>query len=141
MPKSFKVRVDQINASKVKLKVFIIFPDGTDFWDSKNFALQLIFDSARTLSNNCALTDSITEEQIADNYWLVNFDEDYIRSVTLENIQNFPFTENFILNLENPQQLPQADYSIEVTNPKWIAHLKEGSVWESAAYDAYDELC
>ena len=30
--------------------------------------------------------------------------------------------------------LPMATYTIDVTDPQWIAHLQVGSTWESAAY-------
>lgn len=33
----------------------------------------------------------------------------------------------------DPAQLPSATYEIDVTDPRWIAHLDLGSRWESAA--------
>jgi hypothetical protein len=34
----------------------------------------------------------------------------------------------------DPAQQPSATYAIDVTDPRWIAHLHVGSQWESAAY-------
>lgn len=34
----------------------------------------------------------------------------------------------------DPARLPAATYEIDVTDPRWIAHLELGSQWESAAY-------
>jgi hypothetical protein len=34
----------------------------------------------------------------------------------------------------DPAQRPSATYAIEVTDPRWIAHLAVGARWESAAY-------
>jgi hypothetical protein len=34
----------------------------------------------------------------------------------------------------DPEHLPVATYTIDVTDPPWIAHLTVGSSWESAAY-------
>lgn len=35
---------------------------------------------------------------------------------------------------DDPARLPTATYEIEVTEPRWIAHLAPGARWESAAY-------
>lgn len=35
---------------------------------------------------------------------------------------------------DDPARLPTATYEIEVTDPRWIAHLAPGDRWESAAY-------
>jgi hypothetical protein len=35
---------------------------------------------------------------------------------------------------DEPANLPVATYTIDVTDPQWIAHLAVGSAWESAAY-------
>jgi hypothetical protein len=35
---------------------------------------------------------------------------------------------------QDPSRLPTATYEIDVTDPRWIAHLEIGSRWESAAY-------
>lgn len=35
---------------------------------------------------------------------------------------------------DDPARLPTATYEIEVTEPRWIAHLAPGDRWESAAY-------
>jgi hypothetical protein len=34
----------------------------------------------------------------------------------------------------DPENLPVATYTVDVTDPRWIAHLTIGSTWESAAY-------
>jgi hypothetical protein len=34
----------------------------------------------------------------------------------------------------DPLRTPTATYKIEVTDPRWIAHLKVGQRWDSAAY-------
>lgn len=34
----------------------------------------------------------------------------------------------------DPVQRPSAAYTIDVTDPHWIAHLEVGTAWESAAY-------
>jgi hypothetical protein len=34
----------------------------------------------------------------------------------------------------DPAKLPTATYDIDVTDPRWIAHLERGQRWESAAY-------
>jgi hypothetical protein len=34
----------------------------------------------------------------------------------------------------DPAQQPSATYAIDVTDPRWIAHLDVGTHWESAAY-------
>ena len=35
---------------------------------------------------------------------------------------------------DEPANLPVAMYTIDVTDPRWIAHLEVGSSWDSAAY-------
>lgn len=35
---------------------------------------------------------------------------------------------------DDPARLPTATYELEVTEPRWIAHLAPGDRWESAAY-------
>lgn len=35
---------------------------------------------------------------------------------------------------DDPARLPTATYELEVTEPRWIAHLAPGDRWDSAAY-------
>lgn len=87
----------------------------------------------------------------------------YIASVEVSNVKNSPFDEGAVKQRINqqlkekgiakgtqaweqafseqwsafwskPGNRPSSTYTIRVTEPRWIAHLKPGKAWESAAY-------
>lgn len=67
----------------------------------------------------------------------------FIKSVNIKDLKNYPRDVNFDemsedefdAYWENEEGLPQATLVIQVTDPKWIAHLESGMEWETAAYD------
>lgn len=86
--------------------------------------------------------DKITRE---DEF---EFAKNYVVKMELRDFENFPFKSAFTDSkflwhaldeqtgiFKNQEHLPQAVYTMEVTDEKWIAHLEVGQVWESTACD------
>lgn len=110
------------------------------------------------------LAEAISPEQIEDDDWLTDNAQDYIASVTLSDVQREPYDEDATQELideqvraqgisqdnqsewkrawnsaweafwKDPSNLPVATYTIKVTDPRWISHLKLEQSWDSAAY-------
>jgi hypothetical protein len=110
------------------------------------------------------LGEAVQPEQIFDEAFLDGNVDRFIEHVTLRNVRNAPldvealhdkierelsarkvrrddraawraaWDERWDAFWRDPAQLPTATYEIDVTDPRWIAHLGLGSHWESAAY-------
>lgn len=110
------------------------------------------------------LGDAIQLEQTHDDAFLDANVDRYIAHVQLGNLRNAPldvealrddidrqltargvrredkpvwrdaWSEQWDAFWSDPNRLPTATYEIDVTDPRWIAHLERGSAWESAAF-------
>jgi hypothetical protein len=109
------------------------------------------------------LGSAITEDQIYDDRWLAAHGPEFIKSVELANVVNGEtsresseafiekqliaegkkpdddgwqeqFRERLVKFWRDPKNTPSAVYIIRVTDGKWLAHLKPGQKWDSAAF-------
>jgi hypothetical protein len=109
------------------------------------------------------LGDAITEDQIYDDDWLAQHGGEFLKSVELTNVVNGDVDrassqariekalvaegkkrrskgwdalvlERMKRFWSDPKNLPSAVYVIQATDEKWLAHLKPGQKWNSAAF-------
>lgn len=110
------------------------------------------------------LGDAVSLEQLHDDAFLDASVDRFIARVQLGNLRNAPldvealradidrqliargvrredrpvwrdaWSELWDAFWSDPARQPAATYDIEVTDPRWLAHLQPGSAWESAAF-------
>jgi len=109
-------------------------------WEFKNYKETLIYKDLEKRGD-----DSFSKITADDEF---EFAKNYIVKMELSDFENFPFktefteSENLWHELDeqtglfhNQDHLPQAVYTMEVTDKKWIAHLEVGQVWETTSCD------
>lgn len=122
----------------VTLKVYIVHPDESEFYQKKNYALQLIWFPANPLLNVIyPLGTVIPIDLFFDTNWMNQHCSDFIESAKIIETKNYQVPQNldFSNALSRLHELPMAILLITVTNPKWISHIQKGDNWRSAAYD------
>jgi hypothetical protein len=126
----FNVEVDEVEGTRAKLTLVSVHPDAGPFGKDKVFSLRLIHEPSFELTDGfesrglCPLGDAIPYMKIMNEEWAHENAGRFIASVDVE-----------------PKDLPAevpvdtvATYTIEVTDPKWIEHLKPGQTWHSATF-------
>lgn len=142
----FRARLEKIKGRECQIRLYIIHPDQTRFYASKSFALQLLWDAVRspdvTDGQSSPLGLAIRAGEICDLEYVTQHEDSYIESVRYLERKNYPRSVNFegmtdeeFDNYWNDEEgLPQAVLLIQVTDPRWIAHLSNGVMWETSAY-------
>ena len=119
----WSVEVVAKDGARITLRVAPIHPDAGRYSDGAVFALRLLYDEAYGYGPGLVrevrgpLGEAIALEQTFDAGVMAGAVDRFVRAVAVE---------------------PGADaatYRIEVTDPRWLAHLAVGQRWESAAYD------
>ena len=126
----FNVEVDEVSGTTAVLTLVSAHPDAGPFATDKVFSLRLIhepsFELTRPFESRglAPLGDEIAYKQMRDEDWAKENAGRFIESVDVE-----------------PKDLPAevpvdtvAKYTIRVTDPKWIEHLKPGKTWQSATF-------
>jgi hypothetical protein len=143
----FRARVENIQGLECQIRLYIIHPDQTRFYASQSFALQLIWDATRapdvTNEQSSPLALEISIDEICDPQYVIENQDKYIELVRYLEYKNYPRTVNFEEMTEeefdaywkNEEGLPQALLLIQVTDLRWIAHLSNGLVWDTSAYN------
>lgn len=122
----------------VTLKVYIIHADESEFYEKKNYALQLLwYNSVSKPETVNELRNTITPDNFFDTTWVNKHCSEYIESVKIIEVRHYPVPENLSFNnaMEHFMELPMALFFITVTSPLWIAHIECHSIWKSAAYE------
>ena len=139
----FRVKVIEKDNDTLVLRLGMISAEQPDFYDSKSFALALLYDPiVREQVADAPLAKAVTFENTLEIDWLETHLDEYVRSTRLFDVVNHPRTVD-LSTLSAKQQrdfwksgtAPQASLEIAVTDPRWIAHLQRGDQWETAAYD------
>ena len=77
----FKARVEKLDGQTAQIRLFIIHPDQTRFYLSKNFVLQVLWDAfgaAKKDSEGSPLAQAISTAQILDSSYVVGHHDDFI---------------------------------------------------------------
>jgi hypothetical protein len=138
----FKACLEKIEGLKCQIKLYIIHPDQTRFYASKSFALQLIWDATRAFES-CPLALEIGADKISDPEYVLKHQDSYVESVSYLEFKNYPRSVSFDDMTDgefnkywkDEEGLPQAVLQIQVTDFRWIAHLSNGLVWETSAFN------
>ena len=89
------------------------------------------------------MADGYVIENTNDAGWARAHVDAYVRSCRLFDVTNHPIAVDLVAMTGAERRrffkssvAPHASLEIVVTDPRWIAHLKRGQTWETAAYDA-----
>ena len=120
----------------IEIELRQVHADAGPFPRGPVFALRLLFDEARELDENyrarpCGpLAEAITFDELLDDDTARRRVSEFIREVEIDVVR--PSRDGAALT---DGRLPGlARYRIEVTAPSWIAHLRYGQCWDSAAF-------
>lgn len=144
---NFAVRVLEKRGAHLKLELTIIRSGQEEFYCAKNVGLQLIYNidsrrhEAKLLAS--ALGTQVTPERIVDRPWLLANAPRFIEDIQIDEKTSFPddvyldeLSEDELEDLwKDRSKLPKAIYSIRVTDPRWIEHLRTGQRWDAGVYD------
>jgi len=140
----FHVKVSDVSHTRIMLSLRIITGEQPDFYSSKSFALMLVYDPIiHEMVSDAPLGRELSFDDTMNGEWLYDHVDEYIQSAVLEDVRNQPFTAD--LKAMSPKQrrdffrssrAPSARFEITVTQPEWLAHLRKGMEWDSAAFDA-----
>ncbi len=147
MSELFRVEALRVAENTVTLQLVIIHPDQQRFYTTRSFALQLLWEpthlsyeyDGKTVYHHApsALGQAITVENIQDRDFVITHQAQIIAAVARLKTVNYP-ADNYpfgAVDWDNATSLPRAALEITVTEPRWIAHLHAGMVWDSAAYN------
>lgn len=138
-----KIKVLSNLGDTVNLCVKIVSPSEYYFHEKKNFALQIIWESAQLFDfTDSPLLKHISADQIADEEWVHENQDKFIKNVKILSTKNYPAKDRLSkmkrLAFEEfrlKHGMPEAEFFVEVTDKKLLKHLKQGVEWESASYD------
>lgn len=122
----------------VTLRVYIVHVDESEFYQKKNYALQLLWYNANPeLGTFTPLGNAIPTDTFFDTNWVNQHCGEFIESLKIIETKNYPVSPDlsFSNSMSRLDELPMAIILITVTNPKWIEHIQKGATWKSAAYD------
>jgi hypothetical protein len=128
----WEVEVAELTDTKTKLRVTMVHPDASPYATDAMFVLQLLYDTARVLDDDFndvpagPLGETVAFDALDSEKWIRDNGARFIASAWIEHVR-VP-AEDSIGTV--------ATYVIEVTDPRWIAHLRTGQCWDSAAWSA-----
>jgi hypothetical protein len=141
----FHVKVLECSGVDATLELRIITGDQPDFDSGPSFALMLLYDPIdKELALDAPLARAVSVGQTTDPKWLDEHVDEYIDDAVLTNLRNHPVAVD--LERMSPEErrdffgsarAPVAVFEVTVTKPEWIAHLRRGMEWDTAAYDAF----
>ena len=149
---NFSIKVVSKKGTHLELELTITRAGQEEFYCARNFALQLIYNinshkHAQGLKTS-PLGKKVCPENLSDKHWLMTNQKKFIKEVRIISTKNYPLEEDteqwadekFKAFWSDKSKLPKAIYSIEVTDEKWIEHIRPGQRWEAAAYDFFADL-
>lgn len=148
MPRNnFLIDVINKEGTILMLAVYIIRASQEEFYKAKNFALQLLYnddtEERADLIKRSALGKAVKPEDLYNKKWLVLNQSRFIKSIEMIEQKNFPVPNAVRDNEENKafwsdkNKIPLTIYKIEVTDEKWIEHIKINDSWFSASVDYF----
>ena len=126
----FNVEVADVEGTHVKLTLVSVHSHAGPFGTDPVFALRLLHEPAFELDEHlnytglCPLGEAVTYDDVMDGEWARENASRFIAAVEVR-------------PADLPEEVPTgtlAGYEIEVTDPQWVEHLRNGQTWDSAAF-------
>lgn len=130
----WEVEVTELTDTKTKLRVTMVHPDASPYTTDAMFVLQLLFDPARELDDAFdyvpagPLGEAVAFDDLDDEAWIRDNGGRFVASAAIERVE---------VSWEEPVSTV-ATYVIVATDPRWLAHLRVGQRWDSAAWSSLD---
>jgi hypothetical protein len=142
----FHVKVIKVSDTRLVLQLRIITGEQPSFYCGKAFALMLLYDPiVNDVVRDAPLSREVSFDNTMDSDWLDEHVDEYIQSTSLDEVRNHPFTADLDgmspkqrRDFFNSRRVPSARFTVTVTRPEWLAHLRKGMEWDTAAYDALE---
>lgn len=153
------IRILEKKGRILTFKTYLIYIDWSTLPRTHGFGLMMLCDSCNSKNNykeSSLYKDLEENESLLKNYsdlyeaLMENHEgaKGYVEKLVVSDFKNFPLKEEFTnhpklwheLNsetntFENEEHLPQATYTLEVTDERWIRHINPGEVWETTICD------
>lgn len=139
------IRILAKNDRTLTFKTYLIYSDWNSLPRTHGFGLLVLEDRARESDHeHCALAQEMKQyDFIEDNYAQAR---KIVSKMEVSDFQNFPLTDEFMERtwhyidgttgkFHAEEFLPQAVYTLEVTDAKWLEHMQVGDVWETTSCD------
>lgn len=145
----FEAHATRKDGTLLEARVYIVHPHQFQFYESKSFALQLLWDATPPSAHaRVPLTKTVGLNEISEPDWVLKHEGEFIESVEVLETANYPITYEWDEMTEGEQdalfkdksKMASALYRIEVTRPEWLDGISPGQSWDSAAADLSNYL-
>lgn len=145
----FKAQATRKEGAVLEARVYIVHPHQFQFYESKSFALQLLWDATPPSARaSTPLTRAVGGGQISEPDWVLKHEGEFIKSVEVLETSNYPIEYEWDEMTEAEQdalfkdesKAASALYRIEVTRPEWLDGISPPHQWDSAAADLSNYL-
>ncbi len=120
------------------VRVHLVHEDEREFYQSKNWALQIIWPPANPLLDlDWPLGREVPFEAFIDSAALLRHADRLIERVTLLSTRRYPVKAGFSFKdaFERLGEMPMAELAIVATDARWLEHITPPQSWKSGAYD------
>lgn len=127
MSRTLEIKALEKEGKCLRLKMYLVHADETEFYDFPTYALQLIWDKREG-----SISQTISIDDILYPDWLTTHSSDFIESCRILDEKNLPVSENHY-DSSLPEELkPQCEMEIIVSDERWIEHIQVGQTWDKA---------
>lgn len=127
MSRTLEIKALEKEGKSLRVKMYLVHADETEFYDFPTYALQIIWDKREG-----NISHAVSIDDILDPDWLTTHSSEFIESCRIFVEKKLPVSENhYDSNL--PEELkPQCEMEIVVKDEKWIDHIEVGKTWDKA---------
>jgi hypothetical protein len=127
MARTLEIKALEKEGKSLRVKMYLVHADETEFYDFPTYALQIIWDKREG-----SISQAISIDDILDLDWLSMKSIDFIDSCRILVEKNLPVSEKHF-DATLPYELrPQCEMEIVVKDEKWIDHIEVGKTWDKA---------
>ena len=137
----YRVRVTSLDLGKrtVGFRVFLVYYDWSGVPTDASFFMRILWDEADTrFGKGGPLGNEVSVDQFLDEAFIDANTHRFVERVTQTALRNDPppaMPPTFVYDSHKAEDgLTQGDYTVVVTDPKWMKHLKVGQTWSTTSY-------
>jgi hypothetical protein len=112
----WNVAVERVEDREAVLEVVRVHPDAGRFADDPPFVLRMLHEALDATDEPAPLSAAVDEDMLLTEHWAT------------------ANAGRFIAAADVAEDGETATYRVHVTDPRWIAHLRAGLHWHSAAF-------
>ena len=140
----YRIRVLALDPElrKVTFRVFLVYYDWSGVPTDASFFLRILWDKADTrFGGGGPLGEEVDVDRYLDESWVDANTKRFVERVTRLSLRNDPIPAGkqpptFVYDgYTDEDLLTQGDYEVIVTDPRWLAHLEVGQMWQTTSYE------